>query len=165
MEINLKISDLVEIITEDVSRLAARSYAEDGSSLFDGIKLTSRDTGVLGRMLEERDAKLRDMLAFCLGEPTTDTKSNSEGEEEEEEEESLVYVLLLGDGVKSSTRSSLKVLVRKYLTEGVLYDWYTKHNIPTTLTLEGIEEMETKIVCMVRQGYIRRPLQPFGPRN
>lgn len=162
MEINFKISDLVEIITEDVSRLAARSYAEDGSSLFDGIKLTSRDTGVLGRMLEERDAKLRDKLAFCLGEPATGTKGNGEGEEEEE---SLVYVLLLGDGVKSSTRSSLKVLVRKYLTEGVLYDWYTKHNIPTTLTLEGIEEMETKIVCMIRQGYIRRPLQPFGPRN
>lgn len=162
MEIKFNISELVEIITEDVSRLAARSYAEDGSSLFDGIKLTSRDTGVLGRMLEERDARLRDLLAFCLGEPVTGTKGEEEGEEEEP---ALEYVLLLGDGVKSPTRSSLNVLVRKYLTEAVLYDWYTKHTIPSTITLEDVEAMETKIVCMIRQGSIKRPLQPFGPRN
>ena len=155
MEIKFNISELVEIITEDVSRLAARSRTEDGASLYDDIKLTSRDNGVIGRMLEERNARLREMLAFCLGE--------SEGEEEEHG--SLVYVLLLGDGVKSSTRSSLKVLMRKYLTDAVLFDWYTKHNIPSSITLEDIEEMETKIVCMIRQGCVKRPLQPFGPRN
>lgn len=152
MKIEFNISELVEIISEDVSRLAARSYSEDGTSLYDGIKLTSRDTSVLERMLEERDARLRDILAFCLG------------DSEDGDCCPFVYNLLL-NGVKNSTLTSLRVLMRKYLTEGVLFDWYTKHGIATSLTEEGIEAMESKIVCMVRQGYIKKPLQPFGPRN
>lgn len=150
MEINFTIAELIDIINEDVSRYAARAYSEDGTSLYDGIKITSRDKGVQSRMLEERDARVRDILAFCL--------KDSEGEAD-----SLLYDLELGENVKSSTQTSLKVTLRKYLTEGVLFDWYVKHGIPTVLTQEGLEELETKLICMVRQGFIKKPLQPFGP--
>ena len=36
-------------------------------SLHDAIRIKSRDAGVQDRMLEERDARLRGFLAFCLG--------------------------------------------------------------------------------------------------
>lgn len=162
MEILFTKQSLIEIINEDVSRLAARSYAEDGSSLYDGIKITSRDSGVQERMLEKRDARLRDLLAFCL----IDEEPAPAPEEEPAPapEEKLQYNLSL-DNVKASTLASLKVLVREYLTDGVLYDWYTRHGIPSSIKLEDVEAMETKIVCMVRQGFVKKPLQPFGPRN
>lgn len=150
MEIKFKVSDLIDIINEDVSRYAARAYSEDGTSLYDGMKITSRDKGVQSRMLEERDARVRDILAFCLTDGT-------------DESDYLKYIIEVDEGMKSATRSSLSVTLRKYLTEGVLLDWYTRHGIPTILTPEGIEALETKLVCMVRQGYIKRPLQPFGP--
>lgn len=155
MEITYIISDLIDIINEDVSRLAARSYSEDGASLYDGLKITSRDAGTQSRMLEARDARLRDLLAFCLEDSSA----------EEGDAPSIKYNLALGDGVKESTRTSLKVLLRKYLTEAVLYDWYTKHSIPSSISAEDVEKMETKIVCMIRQGFVKKPLQPFGPRR
>lgn len=160
MEIKFTKQSLIEIINEDVSRLAARSYAEDGSSLYDGIKITSRDSGVQERMLEKRDARLRDLLAFCL----VDEESAPAPDEEPAPAATLLYNLSL-DNVKASTLASLKVLVREYLTDGVLYDWYTRHGIPSSIKLEDVEAMETKIVCMVRQGFVKKPLQPFGPRN
>ena len=160
MEIQFTKQSLIGIINEDVSRLAARSYAEDGSSLYDGIKITSRDSGVQERMLEKRDARLRDLLAFCL----VDEEPAPAPDEEPAPVETLQYNLSL-DNVKASTLASLKVLMREYLTDGVLYDWYTRHGIPSSIKFEDVEAMETKIVCMVRQGFVKKPLQPFGPRN
>lgn len=152
MKIEYTIAELIEIINEDISRHADKAYTEDGQSLYDGLKVTSRDTGVQSRMLQERDAKVRDLLAFCLA-------------DNDDSDTSLVYEVELGEGVKGATKASFKVVLRKYLTEGVLYDWYTKQGITTDITLLGLEELETKLVCMVRQGFIKRPLQPFGPQK
>lgn len=162
MDIEFKIAELVDIISEDVSRLASRSYAEDGSSLYDGIKLTSRDSGVQGRMLEERDARLRDILAFCIMEPSEEEPMAEDGDIPDEPK--YVYSLQL-NGMKNHVIASLRVLMRKYLTEGVLFDWYERHAIDSSYTREGIEDLETRIVCMVRQGYVKKPLQPFGPAD
>lgn len=161
MEIKLSKSELVEIINEDIDRLAARSYSEDGVSLFDGIRIKSRDKGVQGRMLEERDAKLRGLIAFCLGskesEGMTDEKGTVIGT-------NVVYDIREDKCSKVPSMSVLKVMLRKYLTDAVLYDWYTKHGIATSITYADIEAQETKIVCTLRQGYTKKPLQPFGPR-
>ena len=161
MEIKLSISELVDIINEDIDRLAARSYSQEGVSLYDGIKVTSRDKGVMNRMLEERDARLRGFLSFCLG--------SKESEEVKDEktgatDTNLVYEIKEESCPKTPSASSLKVLFRKYLTDSVLYDWYTKHSIESSITYEDIEAQETKIVCTMRQGFTRRPLQPFGPK-
>jgi hypothetical protein len=151
MKIQFKISDILDIIKEDVSRLGARSYSEDGASLYDGIKITSRDEGVLSRTLEERDARLREFLVFCL-DPTASA------------DDSLDYNFLDSE-VSGAIAASLKVLLRKYLTVGVLFDWYTKHGIASSITIENIEDMENNIVCMIRQGFVKKPLQPFGPQH
>lgn len=161
MEIKLSKSELVEIINEDIDRLAERSYSEDGVSLFDGIRIKSRDKGVQGRMLEERDARLRALVAFCLGSRETEDITDDENKVKDT---NLVYDILEDKCSKIPSVTILKVMLRKYLTEAVLYDWYTKHGIASSITYEGIEAQETKIVCTLRQGYTKKPLQPFGPR-
>lgn len=161
MEIKLSKSELVDIINEDIDRLAARSYSEEGVSLFDAIRIKSRDKGVQGRMLEERDVRLRELISFCLGAKETEEVKNEKGDVVDTE---LVYDIIEENYSKSLSAASLKVLLRKYLTDSVLYDWYTKHGIQSSMTFEGIEAQESKIVCSLRAGFTRRPLQPFGPK-
>ena len=165
MEIKLKKSELVDIINEDIDRLASRSFSEDGTPLYDAIRIKSRDAGVQGRMLEERDARLRGFLAFCLGvkeDETVDVK-DKDGKVVEQYI-NIVYDVVVTNLPKPPSASSLKVLLRKYLVDSVLYDWYTKHGIPASITYEDIEALESKLVCTMRQGYTRKPMQPFGPK-
>lgn len=177
MEIKLSKSELVEIINEDIDRLAARSYSEDGVSLFDGIRIKSRDKGVQGRMLEERCVRLRGLIAFCLGnkeeEDITEVKKDENGKEVIDKngepvlvvtDKNIVYDIVEQRCGNVPSASSLKVMLRKYLTDAVLYDWYTKHGIAASITYEDIDALESKIVCTLRQGYTKKPLQPFGPR-
>lgn len=161
MEIKFRKSELVDIINEDIDRLAARTYSEEGVSLFDGIRVKSRDKGVQGRMLEERSVRLRDLLAFCL----SDKEAEDVMEDGKAVDTCLVYDIVVENCPKAPSASSLKVMLRKYLTEGTLYDWYTKHGIVSSITYEDVEAQEIKLVCMLRQGFTKRPLQPFGPRK
>ena len=151
MKITFEISAIMDIIKEDASRLGARSYSEDGVSLYDGIRITSRDENVLSRMLEERDARLRELLIFCLNPAGVADKT-------------LDYDFLDTE-VNPSISSPLKVLLRKYLTDGVLCDWYIRQGIASSIIPDSIDEMETKIVCLIRQGFVKKPLQPYGPRD
>lgn len=171
MKISFGIQDILDIIIEDVSRLGARSYSEDGASLYDGYRITSRDEGVLSRMLEEKDVRVRELLMFCLQDevasnsnPDTDAGNGDKEEDGEDVKETLDYIFV-DSVVSSSVAIPLKVLLRKYLTDGTLYEWYTRKGIASPITFGDIEALETKIVCFLRQGFIKKPLQPFGPRN
>lgn len=150
MEIKYQITDLLDFIKEDISRLAGRSYSEDGSSLYDGMKVTSRDEAVLLRMLEDRDAQLRENIAFCL-------------ENSAAESGSLTYNVI--DNEVNGFAASLKALLRRYLVDGTLLDWYTRSGVVSSITEETIEDLELRIVCLIRNGFVKKPLQPFGPRN
>lgn len=165
MEIKLKKSELVDIINEDIDRLASRSFSEDGTPLYDAIRIKSRDAGVQDRMLEERDARLRGFLAFCLGEKGDETVDVKDKDGKVVGQYiNIVYDVVVTNLPKPPSASTLKVLLRKYLVDSVLYDWYTKHGIPASITYEDIEALESKLVCTMRQGYTRKPMQPFGPK-
>lgn len=53
MDINITLSSLNESVKEEISRIASGSYSADGAPLYDSIRITSRDTGVMGRLLKE----------------------------------------------------------------------------------------------------------------
>lgn len=53
MEYTINHSSIKAAVDEEVSRVASRSYAEDGASLYDGIRLVSRDEATLGRLVED----------------------------------------------------------------------------------------------------------------
>lgn len=53
MIISIDIEQLKATIEEETSRVASRSYAEDGSSLYDAIVIKSRDKEFVERTLQE----------------------------------------------------------------------------------------------------------------
>lgn len=161
MDIKFKKSELVDIINEEIDRLAARTYTEDGVSLFDSIRITSRDTRVQARLLDERDARLRSIIAFCLGGRDRESEIGLQGGVVDAY---IVYEVLPEKLSKAPSQNLLTTLLRKYLVDSVLCDWYIKHSIDAPVSPEIIEALESKIVYTLRQGFARKPMQPFGPK-
>lgn len=56
MTVEITLTDLQALIEEEVSRVASRSYSEQGGSLYDAIKVISRDRPTLSRMLNEANS-------------------------------------------------------------------------------------------------------------
>lgn len=59
MIIRIDIEQLKETIKEETSRVASRSYAEDGSSLYDAIVIKSRDKDLIDRKITEAATTVR----------------------------------------------------------------------------------------------------------
>lgn len=59
MIISIDIAQLKEAIKEETSRVASRSYAEDGSSLYDAIVIKSRDADLIDRTITEAATVVR----------------------------------------------------------------------------------------------------------
>lgn len=53
MDISIYKKDVIASVEEEISRVAARAYADDGSSLYDGLKYVSRDSSVMNSLLDE----------------------------------------------------------------------------------------------------------------
>lgn len=53
VDISITNTELTEAINQAVSRIAAGTYSEDGSSLYDGLKITSRDASVIEKIIDE----------------------------------------------------------------------------------------------------------------
>lgn len=122
----------------------------------------SLDATILIRCMESRDALLRQRLTFCI-------KRNNEEDiivtNEVDQNEAFEYNLSVPD---SCDRQKLKALAQKihnYIVQGALHDWYSIQNLKGNVGADELEEMESDIVCMLRSSYVKRPLQPFGPRN
>lgn len=68
MEYTINASTLKEAIEEEISRVASRSVSADGVSLYDSVKITSRDRGTIERMIEDMESVLmsrfRDFTSF-----------------------------------------------------------------------------------------------------
>jgi len=53
MQYKIEYDTIKPIVEEEVSREAAQAYAEDGGSLYDGIRMVSRDEDKLKRLMSE----------------------------------------------------------------------------------------------------------------
>ena len=51
MEFKLEYNTIIGIVEEEVSREAAQAYSTDGSSLYDGLRMVSRDEEKKKRLL------------------------------------------------------------------------------------------------------------------
>lgn len=59
MVISIDVAQLKATIEEETSRVASRSYAEDGSSLYDAIVIKSRDKDLIDRKITEAATAVR----------------------------------------------------------------------------------------------------------
>ena len=120
------------------------------------------DMNILHGHMETRDANIRKRLIFCL-----------QKEEEElsvsnllaTDETTFVYNLSVPDVFD---KQRLKILARKihnYLVQGVLHDWWATQNMKGNVSADELKDMESEIISMLRSSFVKRPLQPFGPRH
>lgn len=120
------------------------------------------DENILHGHMETRDANIRKRLTFCLVKDDEDLTATNLMETGEPTFEYTLYVPEIFD------KQRVKVLARKihdYLVQGVLYDWYATQNMKGDVSQEQLVAMEDEIVGMLRSSFVKRPLQPFGPRN
>jgi hypothetical protein len=155
---SIEIKGIFPLIEREVSRVAAASYSEEGGSLFDVIKITSRDTQIIKELIERRKIQLVKRLRFASAAVT-----KIEGADEENS--GYNFSLSLSD--KFSAEEEAKTLILEYLVKGVLLDWCGKKGVTTTeVSAEEVFQIEEDILSFLRTpSYLKAPLQPFGPRK
>ena len=62
MDISISKKDVMDSLEREISRAAAGSYAADGTSLYDGLRITSRDSEVMTALMDEALAVLLSAL-------------------------------------------------------------------------------------------------------
>ena len=120
------------------------------------------DKHILHGFMEARDANIRKRLTFCI---QKDLEELSASNMLEVDNPLLEYSLIVPEAFD---RQRLKVLARKmhiYIVQGILHDWYAMQNMKGNVSEEELEDLEAEVVYMLRSSGVKRPLQPFGPRN
>lgn len=89
---------------------------KDGASSDQGEKF---DSILLNEYASMRDAKLRDLLSFCLvDQPVYELSNDTEAEAE------FVYVFKVRHDYTSNMLRTTRDLISEYLKKGTLMDWY-----------------------------------------
>lgn len=120
------------------------------------------DKHILHEHMEQRDANLRRRLTFCL---VSDDEDLSVSNLLEVDKPTFIYNLIVPDTFDKQRLQSLAKKMHNYMVQGSLYDWYATQNMKGNVSATELEDLESKIVSMLRPSCVKRPLQPFGPRN
>lgn len=120
------------------------------------------DGRLLARMMDVRNAQLRKRLSFTLIPLIQEVACNNPNDAKE-----FIFDLRLDDKFDDNSLEIVKTYMHDYLVRGVLLDWYKKLGLQTVAVDAGeVIELEENIVSMLRgRSYVKRPLQPFGPRK
>lgn len=156
---SIEIKGIFPLIEREVSRVAAASYSEEGGSLYDVIKITSRDTQIIKELIEKRKIQLVKRMRFANA---VVTKIEAENDEENS---GYNFSLSLSD--KFNAGEEAQTLILNYFVRGVLLDWCVKKGVATTeVNAEEVFQIEEDILSFLRTpSYLKAPLQPFGPRK
>lgn len=120
------------------------------------------DKHILHEHMEKRDANLRRRLTFCL---VPDDEELKVSNILEVDVSAFEYNLAVPDTFDKQRLQSLAKKMHNYMVQGSLYDWYATQNMKGSVTATELEDLESEIVSMLRPSCVKRPLQPFGPRN
>ena len=119
MEFKIEYDKIIAIAAEDVSREGAQAYSDDGVSLYDAIRMVSRDEAKKKRLMSEVLVSVRILCNRLVRH--VDTIAN----DTEEEETSFIFDLDMsprraagkGESLKTSFRSlTVNLFLNKYFT-------------------------------------------------
>jgi hypothetical protein len=120
------------------------------------------DKHMLHEHMEKRDADIRKRLTFCL---VSDDEDLTADNLLEVDVPTFVYNLSVPDSFDKQRLQGLAKRMHNYIVQGTLHDWYATQNMKGNVTADELEDLENDIVYMLRSSYVKRPLQPFGPRK
>lgn len=139
--------------------MAAQSDREQNALSSDSAE--DLDKYMLLRFIDARDARLRKRLSFALQSEEAETLSVSN---EMPTGEAYSYKLNVPDNFTRDKSLSLVAQIHDYFVKGAAYDWYVNAGVQPLVTYEVLELLEQSIINMLRTSYVKRPIQPFGPR-
>lgn len=120
------------------------------------------DECLLQRYMEGRDAQLRAKLSFCIARDKDEDLNVTNAPLRDEE--SFDFVLDAPDHFGKDTVKALAQKIHKYFVDGCAYDWYTRQGVEYSVGYEELDQMLSEIAVSLRKPFVKRPLQPFGPR-
>lgn len=119
MEFKIEYDKIIAIAAEDVSREGAQAYSDDGVSLYDAIRMVSRDEAKKKRLMSEVLVSVRILCNRLVRHVDTIA------DDTEEEETSFIFDLDMsprraagkGESLKTSFRSlTVNLFLNKYFT-------------------------------------------------
>lgn len=120
------------------------------------------DMHILHEHMEQRDADIRKRLTFCLVPEGDDLSVDNLLEVDVP---TFVYNLSVPDTFDKQRLQLLAKKMHNYIVQGTLLDWYATQNMKGNVSAGELEDLEAEIAGMLRSSFVKRPLQPFGPRN
>ena len=109
------------IAEEEVSREAAQAYSEDGTSLYDGLRMISRDEDKKKRMMSEVLVSIRILCNRLIKQVTTSSNSQDEAT-------SFSFELEMSERREAGKGESLKTLFRSLAVSLFLNKYFASKN-------------------------------------
>lgn len=122
MEYKIEYDKIMSVVEEEVAREGAQAYSEDGSSLYDGIRLLSRDEEKKKRLMSEVLVSVRILCNRLI-----DHASIIEGESEEEQT-SFCFSLDMSPRRAAGKGETLKTLFRSLTVNLFLNKYFASKN-------------------------------------
>lgn len=121
MKFNIEYNTIMAIAEEEVSREAAQAYSEDGTSLYDGLRMISRDEDKKKRMMSEVLVSIRILCNRLIKQVTTSSNS-------QDEETSFSFELEMSERREAGKGESLKTLFRSLAVSLFLNKYFASKN-------------------------------------
>ena len=121
MKFNIEYNKIMAIAEEEVSREAAQAYSEDGTSLYDGLRMISRDEDKKKRMMSEVLVSIRILCNRLIKQVTTSSNSQDEAT-------SFSFELEMSERREAGKGESLKTLFRSLAVSLFLNKFFASKN-------------------------------------
>ena len=144
MEFKIEYDKIIAIAAEDVSREGAQAYSDDGVSLYDAIRMVSRDEAKKKRLMSEVLVSVRILCNRLVRHVDTIA------DDTEEEETSFIFDLDMsprraagkGESLKTSFRSlTVNLFLNKYFTSKNQTDLATKYDAAALADVNTIAKL------------------------
>ena len=159
-----KIAILAEIDAQTFKRVDGVLSAESDQvkNALSSDSEENLDQNILHRHMENRDSIIRSRLAFCL---EKSEEALSVDNLLEKDSPAFTYTISVPDTCDKQRLKSLAQKMHNYIVQGAICDWYATQNMKGNVDATDLERMEDEIAAMLRSSFVKRPIQPFGPRN
>lgn len=126
MEFKIEYDTILTIAEEEVSREASQAYSEDGSSLYDGLRMISRDEAKRKRMMSEVLVSIRILCNRLVKQ--VELEEDADSEEDTGEKTSFYFNLEMSPRRAAGKGESLKTLFRSLTVSLFLNKYFASKN-------------------------------------
>lgn len=121
MKFNIEYNAIMAIAEDEVSREASQAYSEDGTSLYDGLRMISRDEDKKKRMMSEVLVSIRILCNRLIKQVTTSSSS-------QDESTSFSFELEMSERREAGKGDSLRTLFRSLAVNLFLNKYFASKN-------------------------------------